>query len=116
MNTPTRAPNQREQIDLNKTRAAFMQRSSAPNVPPHALKLAYLLAFKYMNRRTRIAFVGQETLGRDLNVSVRTVQRLLGRLEPLGLVIAPGDGRGKASTYWIDPERATRVSSFAGKK
>jgi hypothetical protein len=93
--------------ELNKIRAAFMQRASAPNIPPHALKLAYLIAFKYMNRKTWSARPAQETLARDLNVSVRTFQRLTDILEPLGLVIVPGDGRGHASTYSIDPERAT---------
>ena len=101
---------------FNKLRVAFMERASAPTVPPHALKLAYLIAFKYMNRKTMTARPAQETLARDLNVSVRTVQRLLDILEPLGLVIVPGDGRGLASTYCIDPERVTRVSSFSAQK
>ena len=30
---------------FNKLRVAFMERASAPTVPPHALKLAYLIAF-----------------------------------------------------------------------
>ena len=102
--------------DLNKTRAAFMERASAPHIPPHALKLAYLIAFKYMNRQSRTARPAQGTLARDLNVSVRTVQRLLDLLQPVGLVVVPGDGRGKASTYWIDPERVTPVSSFSARK
>jgi hypothetical protein len=103
-------------IDLNKIRVAFMERVSAPNIPPHALKLAYLLAFKYMNRRTWSARPAQETLARDLNVSVRTIQRLLDILEPLGLTVMPGDGRGYASTYSLDPERVSRVSSFPAQK
>jgi hypothetical protein len=102
--------------DLNKTRIAFMERASAPNVPPHAFKLAWLIAYRYLNRKTWTAYPPQERLARDLNASIRTVQRLLDILEPLGLTIVPGDGRGHASTYSIDPERATRVSSFAAQK
>ncbi len=99
-----------------------MQRVSAPHIAPHALKLAYLIAFKYMNKETGTARPAQDSLARDLNVSVRTVQRLLDILQPLGLGIAPGDGRGKASTYWIDPvtakgeERATPMSPFQEKR
>jgi hypothetical protein len=101
---------------FNKLRVAFMERVSAPNVPPHALKLAYLIAYRYMNRKTWTAYPPQERLAHDLNVSVRTVQRLLDILEPLGLTIMPGDGRGLASRYSIDPERVTRVSPFSAQK
>jgi helix-turn-helix protein len=120
--TRQRANAQASSAELNKIRAAFMQRASAPNMPPHAFKLAYLIAFKYMNRESRVAFVAQETLARDLSVSTRTVQRLLDILQRLGLCITTGSGRGKASTYWIDPttekatERATPVSSFQRPK
>jgi hypothetical protein len=95
---------------FNKVRAAFMQRVSAPRVTPFALKLAYLIAFKYMNRESRTARPAQETLARDLNVSVRTVQRLLDILQPLGLAIVLGHGPNRASTYWIEPKKATPAS------
>ena len=98
--------------DFNKIRAGFMQRASAPNIPHAAFKLAWLIAYRYMNRESGTARPAQETLARDLNVSVRTVQRLLDILERHGLVIVPGDGRGHASSYCLDPERATRASSF----
>jgi hypothetical protein len=107
---------------FNKTRAAFMQRASAPNVPPVAFKLAWLIAYKYMNRETQTARPAQETLARDLNVSVRHVRRLADMLEPLGLVIAPGHGPNRSSTYWIDPDKATgpqkrtRESSIEAEK
>ena len=94
--------------DLNKIRAVFMQRVSAPSILPLALKLAYLIAFKYMNRDSGVAFVGQETLARDLGVSTRHVRRLADMLQPLGLVIVLGHGPNQASTYWIDPDKATR--------
>ena len=102
--------------DFNKVRAAFMDRVSAPEVPHAAFKLAYLIAYKYANRVTRLAYPAQTTLANDLGVSVRTVQRLLDILERYGLVIAPGDGRTKSSRYWIDPERVTRVTPFSAKK
>jgi hypothetical protein len=102
--------------DLNKIRIAFLERASAPNIPPIAFKLAHLIAYRYMNRRTWTAYPPQERLARDLNVSIRTVQRLTDILEPLGLTVMPGNGRGYASLYSIDPERATRVSSFPAQK
>jgi hypothetical protein len=94
--------------DFNKIRSAFRRRASAPNVTPFALKLAYLLAFKYMNKETQTARPAQETLARDLNVDERSIRRLLDILQPLGLTVVPGNGRGLASSYCIDPERATR--------
>ena len=93
--------------DFNKARASFMRRASAPHVSPFALKLAYLIAFKHMDSKTRTARPSQETLARDLNIEERSVRRLLDVLQPLGLVIVPGNGRGRAATYWIDPDKAT---------
>jgi hypothetical protein len=95
---------------FNKARAAFMQRASAPSIPHAAFKLAWLLAYRYMNRESQTARPAQGTLARDLNLSIRTVQRLLDILEALGLVIVLGHGPNRASTYWIDPEKATAVS------
>jgi hypothetical protein len=108
--------------DLNKTRIAFMERASAPHIPPHAFKLAWLIAYRYMNRDSQTARPAQNRLARDLNVSDRHVRRLLDILRPLGLGITPGDGRGKASSYWLDPltstgaERRTPTSTFTGQK
>ena len=93
---------------FNKIRAAFMQRASAPHITPYALKLAYLIAFKYMNRESGVAGPAQETLAADLKVTDRHVRRLLDILQPLGLVVVPGYGPGQSSTYWIDPDKAAR--------
>jgi hypothetical protein len=97
----------RKTDDLNAVRAAFMQRASAPHINPFAFKLAYLIAFKYLSRESRTTFVAQQTLARDLNVTTRTVRTLLDILQPLGLVVAPGHGPNRASTYWLDPDKAT---------
>jgi hypothetical protein len=102
--------------EFNRIRIAFMQRVSAPSIPAVAFKLGWLIAFKYMNCETRVAYPAQETLAADLGTSVRTVQRLLDILERHGLVIVPGDGRGKSSRYWIDPERVTPASPFLAQK
>ncbi|MBR0746188.1 hypothetical protein JQ582_19845 [Bradyrhizobium japonicum] len=95
---------------LNATRAGFMRRASAPDVNPHALKLAYLIAFKHMDSATGTARPSQDTLAAGLNVSIRTVQRLLDILTPLGLVIVPGHGPGRSATYWIDLDKTTPMS------
>ena len=84
--------------NLNKTRAAFMRRASAPNVNPFALKLAYIIAYKYLNAETATARPSQETLACDLGCDPRTVQRMLDILRPLGLVVAPGHGPNRANT------------------
>jgi hypothetical protein len=91
---------------FNQIRAAFMRRASAPNIPHAVFKLSWLLAYRYMNNETRTARPSQTSLAADLNVSIRTVQRLLDILQPLGLVIVA------ASTYWIEPEpdKATPMS------
>jgi hypothetical protein len=96
--------------NLNTLRAGFMRRASAPDISATALKLAYLIAYKYMNNDTGTARPSQDTLARDLAVSVRTVQRLLDILQPLGLVIIPGHGPNRASTYSIKPDKATPTS------
>jgi Helix-turn-helix domain len=101
---------------FNQIRAAFMRRASAPNVSPFAMKLGYLIAYKYMNANTRTARPSQETLAADLNVSIRTVRRLTDILQPLGLVTVPGHGPGRASTYWIDPDKTTPVSPSGPQK
>jgi hypothetical protein len=102
--------------NLNAIRAAFMRRASAPDISPTALKLAYLIAYKYMNNETGTARPSQDALARDLRASVRTVQRLLDILGPLGLVISPGHGPNRASTYWIDPDKATPLSPIGDRK
>jgi hypothetical protein len=102
--------------NFNAVRSAFMQRVSAPNIPPHALKLAWLIAYRYINRETRLAYPSQETLARDLGIEIRSVRRLLDILERLGLMIASGLGRGNANSYWIDPEKVTPGSAFKGEK
>ena len=91
--------------NLNTIRAAFMRRASAPDINALALKLAYLIAYKYLNSETGTAHPSQDTLARDLNVTTRTVRTLLDILQPLELVILPGHGPNRASTYWIDPIR-----------
>ena len=96
--------------DFNRIRAAFMQRASAPKVPHAAFKLGWLIAYRYMNRESGTARPAQETLARDLNVSVRTVQRLIDMLQPLGLVVVPGHGPNRASTYWLEQEKTTPLS------
>jgi hypothetical protein len=101
---------------FNQVRAAFMRRASAPNVTPFALKLAYVLAFKYMNRESRTAFVAQDTLAHDLNVTERHVRRMLDILQPLGLVVVLGHGPNRASTYWIDPDKAEKRTTESGYK
>jgi Helix-turn-helix domain len=89
-------------VSKEDARIAFLRRASAPDIPALAFKLAYLIAFKYMNRSTGTAHPSQETLAKDLDASDRTVRRLLTMLEPLGLAIDPGDGRGNASTYLLE--------------
>ena len=89
----------REQSDA---RIAFLRRASGPDIPALAFKLAYLIAFKYMNQKTWTAFPSQETLSKDLPADVRTVRRLLAVLQPIGLAIEPGRGRGNVTIYRIE--------------
>jgi hypothetical protein len=101
---------------LNTIRAAFMRRASAPDINSLALKLAYVIAFKYLNSETGTARPSQDTLARDLNISTRTIRTLLDILQPLGLVVVPGHGPNRAATYWIDPDKATPVSPMGTEK
>jgi hypothetical protein len=107
--------------EFNKTRALFMKRASAPELPASLLKLAYLIAFAHMDGNTETAIVGQETLADELDVEVRHVRRLLSVLQQFGLQIEGGLGRGNAATYRIDDqpaeaEKRTSMSGFKPKK
>ena len=87
--------------DLNTIRAAFMRRASAPHINPFALKLAHLIAYKYLNNETGTARPSQER-SRPISMSPPAPSGpLLDILRPLGLVVAPGHGPNRASTYWI---------------
>ena len=46
--------------NLNATRAAFMRRASAPDINALALKLAYLIAYKFMDSTTATARPSQD--------------------------------------------------------
>jgi hypothetical protein len=92
--------------EFNRIRAAFMRRVAAPRIPSLALKLAYLIAYQECDNESQTTVRKQETLARLLNVTDRTVRTLIDILQPLGLVVVPGHGPDRASTYWIDPDKA----------
>ncbi|MET4244600.1 hypothetical protein [Bradyrhizobium sp. RT10b] len=97
--------------DFNRLRAQFSRRANAPEIPPLASKLCWWIAFGRMDTKRRSAFVTQITLANDLGgVSVRSVQRMIDVLKPLGLKVAPGHGPDKASTYWIGEANTTSMS------
>ncbi|MGY3132003.1 hypothetical protein ACVWZM_002685 [Bradyrhizobium sp. USDA 4501] len=97
--------------DFNRLRAQFSRRANAPEVPPLASKLCWVIAFKRMDIKRRSTFVTQKTLASDLGgVTVRSVQRMIDVLKPLGLNVAPGHGPDKASTYWIGDANTTSMS------
>jgi hypothetical protein len=80
-------------------RIAFMMR--ALDLPAMAYKLAGLLAWRYGNRNGAI-FPSQETLARDLQVSVKTVRRTLRLLQSIGLeaeIRRGPDGKNNQSKY-----------------
>jgi hypothetical protein len=92
-------------------RFTFMMRAMAPDVPALAYKLAGLIVFKYMSRKTLTAYPSQETLAADLHADVRTVRRMLDVLRPLGLEIETGRGRHNSSVYRIgNPDASVRKS------
>jgi hypothetical protein len=106
---------------FNVARAQFVARVAAPEVAAPVLKLAYVITYKHMDVESQTAVVGQETLAVDLNVSVRTIQKLLPVLLGFGLMIEPGAGRGKQSVYRIgslaaESESANAASPFDAEK
>ena len=99
--------------DFNRLRAQFSRRANAPEVPALASKLCWWIAFGRMDTKRRSTFVTQKTLADDLGgVTVRTVQRMIDVLKPLGLNVAPGHGPDMASTYWIG-EANTNTTSMS---
>jgi hypothetical protein len=114
-------PRRIDKIEFNKLRARFMARVSAPEISALALKLAYVIAYKRMNTETRVLFIDQRELCREIGIGdhPRTIRRLLPILQRCGLSIEPGLGRGNASTYRIDvegDEKGTVESSFKSEK
>ena len=109
-------------FEFSKTRAAFMQLASAPELSPFVLKLAYLIAFKYMNKETGMAIIRQETLALDLKVQERSVRNYLSILRKFGLQVDVGNGRGIASVYRLagvpvpDHKDGTQEPPFASKR
>lgn len=87
--------------NFDLTRAQFVARAAAPDISANVLKLGYVIAYKHMDAESKKAVVGQETLAADLNVTVRSLQNLLPKLTPIGLIIEPSDGRSKLSVYRI---------------
>ena len=106
-------------IDFDLIRAQFVARAAAPDIAANVLKLGYVIAYKHMDVASMTATVGQEALAADLNVSVRTVQKLLPVLQGLGLVIEPGAGRSNRSIYRVasaDPENAKAASPLDAER
>ncbi|MET4276480.1 MULTISPECIES: hypothetical protein [unclassified Bradyrhizobium] len=97
--------------DFSRLRAQFSRRANAPDIPALASKLCWWIAYGHMDSKRHTAFVTQKTLANDLgSVAVRTVQRMIDILKPLGLNVAPGHGPDKASTYWIGEANTTSMS------
>ncbi|MET4277159.1 MULTISPECIES: hypothetical protein [unclassified Bradyrhizobium] len=97
--------------DFNRLRAQFSRRANAREVPALASKLCWWIAYGHMDSKRHTAFVTQKTLANDLgDVAVRSVQRMIDVLKPLGLNVAPGHGPDKASTYWIGEAKTTSMS------
>lgn len=96
--------------DFSKLRFAFIERASGRGVPALALKLAYLIAFKYMNRDTAEAFPSQATLAVDLGCTDRTVRTMTDVLRPLGLLVETRHGWQNCSVYRVgEPETDFRI-------
>jgi hypothetical protein len=78
-------------------------------VTPAAFKLAYVIATKYLNREKLCAWPLQETLAKDLGVTVRTVKTLTDLLVGCGLLNVQA---GHPKRYRLDfpafPETAIR--------
>lgn len=53
-------------------------------LPPSASRVAIRLATKYLNRKMRIAWPAQSTLARELGLTVRGIQKVLGALADRG--------------------------------
>jgi len=103
-------------IDFDLARAQFVARAAAPDIAANVLKLGYVLAYKHMNVASMTATVGQEVLAADLSVTVRSIQNLLPKLTPIGLVLEPGDGRSKLSVYRIGSGALELESAKAASK
>ncbi len=93
---------------FNEMRAKFNERVRryAISAGAHAaFTLANFIAFDLLRPTKQSNFISQEELAKAVNMGIRTVQRLLAELVPLGLVVEPGNGRGKASVYRIGPAK-----------
>lgn len=82
-----------------------------------AFRLGHILAMKYVNARSGEAWPTRETLARDLNVSVRTIQTLITELRDNGWIFVTGTrGRNKPNRYRLNLENGKPVSHFDRRK
>ena len=96
--------------DFNRRRAQFSRLANAPGIPALASKLCWWIAYGHLNLKSRSTSVSQITLANDLGgVTVRSVQRMIDVLKPLGLNVAPGHGPNRASN-WIGEPNTTSMS------
>src|SRR6266446_2938133 len=104
---------------FNEMRAKFNERvrSYAISAGAHAaFTLANYIAFDLLRPTKQSNFISHEELAKAVNMGVRTVQRLLAELVPLGLVVEPGNGRGKASVYRIGPAKGVTDDTLSDEK
>lgn len=74
-----------------------------PTVCPNAFRLAYLLAARFLNRKTRVAYPGQEKLAALLGLGTpKAVKYLTDQLVAGGhLTVEASHGRGQTNKYTL---------------
>ena len=83
-----------------------------PKLKAVDLRVAWLLLYQYLNRKSVLAYPAAETMAEKLSVSLSTVRRAIKRLTSPGgyFTIAKGGGRGRSNRYAPNFETAATVT------
>jgi len=82
-----------------------------------AFRVGYVIASKYLNRRTHDAWPAIQTLAADVSVSERAIQKALRELENLDyLRIVKGGGRGRTNRYELNRPKGEAYDTLSARK
>jgi len=85
---------------FNRRRFDWLDKIMAdPDLPPAAFKLAYALAIKIMNARSRLCCPSQETISRAIGIKPRQVRNMLSLLVERGYLKVHRTGKNTSNRY-----------------
>lgn len=99
--------------EFTKVKMAWLDAvATDADVPHAAFRVAYVLASRYLNRKTGTAWPSLTTLADDIGTDARTVSRHLSILEGRGYLAKKRGGDGRPNTYTMVISDRTKLSGL----